>query len=548
MAKKNNLQVLLMQSTAMMGDPAANAETIINALKDHHQHIDLLVTPEMFLSGYPCDDLLYDRNFLDAIGHALDRIASATTKGGPSVIVGAPARSDGQLYNAAFVFEAGQCKNRVYKTFLPNYGVFDDKRHFTGGKNTQPVEIAGIKVGVMICEDVWFPAVAEGLKTNGAELLITLNASPFEANKLDERLNQCRARVQSTGLPLLYVNMVGGQDELVFDGSSFGLDAEGKIALSMPRFVEAVGVVALDIAVGAVTHVEGESQLIDGIEATYAALILSTRDYVESNGFHEVLVGLSGGIDSAIVAMLAVDALGPKRVRTVMMPTQYTSTMSLEDALQLSLNLGIEYKSIDICDALAKVEAMLAEPFGNRDRDVTEENLQSRMRGMILMALSNKTGALVLTTGNKSEYACGYATIYGDMCGGFAPIKDLWKTQVFDVCKWRNRHVPLISRYQHVGLIPQRIITRPPSAELSEDQKDTDRLPEYNILDSILMAHIEQHQTPEEIVAHGHDTDVVKRVLRLVRASEYKRFQSAPGPKITPRAFGRDRRVPITTR
>jgi NAD+ synthase len=434
-----------------------------------------------------------------------------------------------------------------HKVNLPNYGVFDDKRHFTSGSLQGPVSLRGWRLGLAICEDIWSGEVCETLSETGAEIILSLNASPFESGKTDQRMSHAVARMTESSLPFVYVNMVGGQDELVFDGGSFALNLGGKLACQMPQFTEKLSVVTIRdgdagaVLTGQVSQPDSEN------EAMWRALVLGIRDYCSKNGFPGVVLGLSGGIDSAIVTALAVDALGVDAVRVIMMPSDYTAGISVEDSQSLAGNLGLTLETISIKPAMQAFDAMLADSFAGTEPDVAEENIQSRLRGMLLMALSNKFGNLVLATGNKSEYAAGYSTLYGDMCGGFAPIKDVWKTKIFELANWRNEHQPTGALGPAGQVIPTRIITRPPSAELRPDQEDTDSLPPYDILDPILIALTEEMADIQTIVQRGYDTHIVEQASALLFRAEYKRFQAAPGPKVTARAFGRDRRLPLTS-
>ena len=509
---------------------------------------DIIVSPEMFLSGYPCDDLVLRDDFMISVERAIDDLISLSADGGPAMIIGAPYREAGKIYNSAFVIDKGALLARRDKVALPNYGVFDDKRHFTPGDLKGPVNIRDMKVGLAICEDIWWPEVCDTQAESGAEIIVSLNASPFDEAKQDGRMSHVIARITETNLPFIYVNMVGGQDELVFDGGSFAVNVKGALAAQLPLMNEAVSLVHCQSTLDHQIHLTGQiSPPETGLSLIYRALMLGIRDYVTKNGFPGVALGLSGGIDSALVAILAVDALGADAVRCLMLPSGYTADISKADADEMAARLGIRIDTIPIGEGMSAVDQMMAPLFEGTTADITEENIQSRLRGLLLMALSNKFGNMILTTGNKSEYAAGYATLYGDMCGGFAPLKDVWKTVVFELSKWRNGHVPRGALGPDGEVIPTRIIIRPPSAELRPDQEDTDSLPPYDVLDAILKAITEEMASPEEIVARGYDQDDVERVSRLLFRAEYKRFQSAPGPKITKIAFGRDRRLPLTS-
>ena len=543
------LAIALAQLNAHVGHVSDN----LNAFQQARERsaalgADIIVSPEMFLSGYPCDDLVLRDDFMISVERAIDDLISLSADGGPAMIIGAPYREAGKIYNSAFVIDKGALLARRDKVALPNYGVFDDKRHFTPGDLKGPVNIRDMKVGLAICEDIWWPEVCETQAESGAEIIVSLNASPFDEAKQDGRMSHVIARITETNLPFIYVNMVGGQDELVFDGGSFAVNVKGALAAQLPLMNEAVSLVHCQSTLDHQIHLTGQiSPPETGLSLIYRALMLGIRDYVTKNGFPGVALGLSGGIDSALVAILAVDALGADAVRCLMLPSGYTADISKADADEMAARLGIRIDTIPIGEGMSAVDQMMAPLFEGTTADITEENIQSRLRGLLLMALSNKFGNMILTTGNKSEYAAGYATLYGDMCGGFAPLKDVWKTVVFELSKWRNGHVPRGALGPDGEVIPTRIITRPPSAELRPDQEDTDSLPPYDVLDAILKAITEEMASPEEIVARGYDQDDVERVSRLLFRAEYKRFQSAPGPKITKIAFGRDRRLPLTS-
>lgn len=543
------LAIALAQLNAHVGHVSDNAKSFIQARERAASlGADVIVSPEMFLSGYPCDDLVLRADFMAAIDDAIAELVEISLDGGPAIIIGAPHKEGDKLYNAAFVIDKGEVLGRRDKVALPNYGVFDDKRHFAQGALKGPIMVRGVKIGLAICEDIWWPDVCETQAESGADMIVSLNASPFEQTKTDSRMAHGVARMTETQLPFIYVNMVGGQDELIFDGGSFALNLKGKLAAQLPMMSEAVSLVHCEQSLGAPFTLTGQiSPPEEGLSQIYRALMLSVRDYVTKNGFPGVALGLSGGIDSALVAILAVDALGPEQVRCLMLPSGYTADISKFDADDMAARLGIQIDSIPIGKGMAAVDEMMAPLFAGKTADVTEENIQSRLRGLLLMALSNKFGDMILTTGNKSEYAAGYATLYGDMCGGFAPLKDVWKTLVFDLANWRNEHMPRGALGPEGEVTPPRIITRPPSAELRPDQQDTDSLPPYEVLDAILQALTEEMAAPAEIIARGYDADEVMRVSRLLFRAEYKRFQSAPGPKITTRAFGRDRRLPLTS-
>ena len=545
---QTSISIAIAQLNPHLGNVRANLDRLIEArAKAAANGAAILVTPEMYLAGYPCDDLVLRSDFMDDIAVAIKELAALTADGGPAIIVGAPYAAGDLIYNSVFVLDDGRVLGRRDKVNLPNYGVFDDKRNFTAGPMPGPVLVRGLKLGLPICEDIWMPDVVECLGESGAEMIVALNASPFEAGKADRRLAHVVSRAVESGLPVIYVNMVGGQDELVYDGGSFAIGSGGKLACQLPSFSEAVVMVKLD-RLADVVHLTGQITPPDeGAAALYRGLMLGLRDYVHKNGFPGVVLGLSGGIDSALVAALAADALGPDQVHAVMMPSPYTSQESLDDAADLATRFGIKLDTITIGPAMAAMDAMLDEQFANTDPGIAEENIQSRLRGLVLMGLSNKHGSMVLATGNKSEYAAGYSTLYGDMCGGFAPIKDVWKVQVFDLCRWRNKTLPRGAAGPEGEVIPPRIIDKPPSAELRPDQKDTDSLPPYERLDAILMALCEEMADLETILARGFDREEVARASQLLFRAEFKRFQAAPGPKMTAVAFGRDRRLPLTS-
>jgi len=540
--------IALAQLNPHLGNIAANVTRLLEARRGAAKSgASVIVTPEMYLSGYPCDDLVLRSDFMGEVASGLARLAAATDDGGPAIIVGAPHAEAGVITNAVFVLDEGVIKARRDKVNLPNYGVFDDKRNFTAGAMPGPVQLRGMRLGLPVCEDIWTPDVVECLAESGAEIIISLNASPFDLTKSDARMAHAASRVHETEIPLIYVNMVGGQDELVYDGGSFVLGADGRLAAHLPSFSESIVTIQLGDNFGALSVTGQITPPDQGMAALYRGLTLGLRDYIDKNGFPGVVLGLSGGIDSALVAALAVDALGADRVHAVMMPSPYTSQESLDDAADLAGRLGIRLDEISIAPAMAAMDGMMESQFAGTSPDITEENIQSRLRGMILMGISNKHGALVMATGNKSEYAAGYSTLYGDMCGGFAPIKDVWKVQVFDLCRWRNANMPRGGAGPEGEVIPQRIIDKPPSAELRPDQKDTDSLPPYERLDAIMMALCEEMVDIETIVARGFDRDEVARASQLLFRAEYKRFQAAPGPKMTALAFGRERRLPLTS-
>ncbi|MDD3762268.1 MAG: NAD+ synthase [Nevskiales bacterium] len=527
------LKLALAQLQLWVGDVEGNVQRIIDAALQARDELgaSLVACPELSLIGYPPDDLLQRSAMPALIEAGLQRLLAEVS--GITMVVGLPEFSAGAIYNAAYVIRDGRVVARTRKQLLPNYGVFDERRHFQPGTSTLVFAHEGVKIGLCICEDLWGSAPAAAARAAGAELLLNINASPFDLGKTAERRRIFDVRVAETGLPIAYVNCVGGQDDVVFDGDSAAVDRDGRIGFSAPLFRH--GVYPLTFADGAW---QAELREDTGPEAVvYAALVQAVRDYVDRNGFPGALIGMSGGIDSALVAAIAADALGPDRVWGVSLPSRYTADMSNDDARVEAEALGIRYSLLPIEAAFEAFTGTLAETFAGRGVDLTEENLQSRCRGTLLMALSNKFGQVVLATGNKSEMAVGYATLYGDMCGGFAPIKDVYKTWVYRLARYRNTVSPVI---------PERVIERPPSAELRPDQKDSDSLPPYDVLDPLLAAYVEEQLSIPEIVRRGFAEADVKRVAALVRRSEYKRRQAPPGPKVTACAFGRERRYPIT--
>ena len=569
----SRLRIALCQLDPVVGDLAANAEAIIADLdRAEDAGADLAVFGELAITGYPPEDLLLKPGFVADNLTQLAKIAAATGGGRCAAVVGFVA-ADLDLANAAAVCAGGEVRGVYRKQRLPNYGVFDEQRYFGAGTGTgQLYGVGGVRVGVSICEDLWDPAgpVAEQA-AGGAELIVNINASPYHAERLSEREHLLATRAADASCPLVYLNQVGGQDELVFDGASMVVDAEGRVVASLPQFEEAFAVVDLEIrpayrkrlldprgrhrapeplpttAVSATARqlpdaprlAPSRARRLGPEEEIYRALVLGTSDYVGKNGFSEVVIGLSGGVDSSLVAVVAADAVGAERVHTVAMPSRYSSEHSLLDAAELAARLGVDHRVVPIEAGHAAFAAMLAPSFEDRAEDLTEENLQSRIRGVTLMALSNKLGWLVLTTGNKSELAVGYSTLYGDTAGGFAVIRDVPKTLVYRLCRWRNT----------MGeVIPERVLTKPPSAELRPDQRDDQSLPPYELLDPLLEGYVEADRSPAELVADGFDAELVARVVRLVDAAEYKRRQGPPGVRVTPKAFGKDRRVPITNR
>lgn len=546
----DRLLVALAQLNPVMGDIAGNLALARKARAEAAAGgADLVMFTELFLTGYPPEDLVTKPALEEACRKALDELARETADGGPAVLIGLPWREEGRLHNAFAALDGGRIAGVRFKADLPNYGVFDEKRVFAPGPMPGPLNLRGVRIGLPICEDIWKADVVECLAETGAEILLVPNGSPYERDKTDTRLNIAVARATESGLPLVYLNQVGGQDELVFDGASFGLNRDGSLAFQMPGFVEETRLVAFERAGGEWRLAEGDKAMLDeGLAGDYAACMLGLRDYVGKNRFPGVVLGMSGGIDSALCAAIAADALGPDKVHAIMLPYKYTSEDSFTDAKACAGALGIRYDILPIAAAVEGLESCLAPLFAGTKRDITEENVQSRARGTILMSISNKFGPMVVTTGNKSEMSVGYATLYGDMNGGFNPIKDLYKMEVFRIAELRNRWKPEGAKGPDGVVIPPNILTKPPTAELRENQKDQDSLPPYEVLDDILECLVEKEMHVSEIVARGHDIAVVQRIEHLLSIAEYKRRQSAPGVKVTRRNFGRDRRYPIVNR
>ena len=546
----DHLKIALAQLNPTVGAVDDNAEKVLaSRAKAAIEGADLLVTSELVINGYPPDDLVLRPAFQEQVEAAVARLAEATGDGGPAIILGASHRMNGDLHNAAYLLDEGVIKHVRLKYDLPNYGVFDEKRVFKPGPLPGPIPFRDVRLGVMVCEDMWTGEVAECLAENGAEILIVPNGSPYDSTKTDERIAHAVARITETDLPLIYVNQVGGQDELVFDGASFVIDADRTLNIQMPSWQEAVTVTSWTREADTWTCEQGVITPETGrLESIYSAMVMGLADYVGKNGFPGVLIGMSGGIDSALTAAVAVDALGPDRVSCVMMPSRFTSQDSLDDAAACAEFLGARLDNVSIAPAVDAYDAMLKDLFDGAEPNEAEENIQARARGMTLMALSNKFGPMVLSTGNKSEMSVGYATLYGDMCGGYSVLKDVYKTTVYELSAWRNQHLPAGALGPAGRVIPENIITKAPTAELKPGQTDQDNLPEYEVLDDILRGLIEGEETFEQVQARGHERALVKRVWNMLLRAEYKRRQAPPGVKITTRAFGRERRYPITNR
>lgn len=534
----NKLSIAVAQMNPVVGDVAGNVESIMRLATEARDRLraDLVVFPELALTGYPPEDLLLRPDFLGHVGKGMGELKEKIE--GIDCIVGYPESKNGKLYNSAALIRDGKIATNYRKRRLPNYGVFDEKRYFDDGKEIALFKVKDQPVGITICEDVWEEGVVEETVKAGARLIVNLNASPYHIEKLQSREMVVRQRIEATGVPMVYVNQVGGQDELVFDGTSFVMDSSGEVIYRAEAFVEQLERVDFECD-DKITPLKTKiAEPHDRLETVYQALVCGIRDYVFKNGFKGAVLGLSGGIDSALTLALAVDALGSDDVEVLMMPSRYTASMSNEDAEEETRLLGVKSFTIPIEPAFKTFLSMLEEPLKGYRQDTTEENIQARCRGILLMALSNKTGRILLTTGNKSEMSVGYATLYGDMAGGFAPLKDVPKMLVYELARYRN---------SLSVVIPERVITRPPSAELAPDQKDEDSLPPYPVLDQILARYVEQDQSTQEIIDAGFDAEQVKRVIRLVDRNEYKRRQAPPGVKITARAYGRDRRYPMTS-
>jgi NAD+ synthase len=543
------ISIALAQVNPTVGDVAGNLAAVHRTRADAAaQGADLVVFPELVLVGYPPEDLVLRPALVDAAADALRHLQQETAHGGPGLVVTLPWREHGCLHNTVALVADGRVDLR-FKHELPNYGVFDEKRVFAPGPLPTPIPFRGIRLGIPVCEDIWFPRVTNHLRRAGAELMLVPNGSPFEVDKFGRRVQLARDRVAECGVPLAYINQVGGQDELVFDAGSFVVNADGSLAQLLPFWREAVVATSWERRNGTFQCL-GTTDLAElpRPQSVYSAMMLGLRDYVRKNGFSGIVLGMSGGIDSALTAAVAVDALGRDRVRGVRLPSRFTSRESLDDAAESARLLGMRLDTVEIKEPVDAAERQLAPLFAGRERDVTEENLQARMRGLLLMGISNKFGELLVTTGNKSEMSVGYATLYGDMCGGYSVLKDIYKTEVYALSAWRNEHLPEGALGPAMRVIPERSITKAPTAELRPNQTDQDSLPPYDVLDAILNGLVEDEASVQAIVERGYDRDTVTRVQRLLYSAEYKRRQAPPGVKITRRSFGRDRRYPLTNR
>ena len=541
MTKKTS--ILIVQTNPIVGNIEYNKQIVIDHIKDNQS--DLIVFSELMLTGYPPEDLVLKPAFMDRVNSALSEILECSKSSDATIILGTPYLDDDKLFNAALVIKEGQILNKHYKMALPNYGVFDEKRIFSNGEQITIIDFNGINLGIFICEDIWVKDTILELDKDRIDLAVSLNASPFDVNKIEDREKKALNFASSIDAPLMYVNQVGGQDEIVFDGSSFICD-QTKIVSKLNHCVEESREYIFNTIDKAFEVEENDKFDIDKQDIIYSNLILGLRDYVDKNKFPGVVIGISGGIDSAFSTAVAVDALGADRVKGILMPSQFTSDESNIDANLLGKNLGIDLLSISIQDIVNSYDNTLSDLFADKEKDITEENIQSRTRGAILMAYSNKFGHMVVTNGNKSEVSVGYSTLYGDMCGGFSVVKDIYKSDLYRLSEWRNTNLPSLSKINTLDIIPKNIILKEPTAELKADQKDSDSLPPYDILDKILFLLVEKESSIKEIVSQGYDVGVVTKVQNLLYNSEYKRRQAAPGVKISERNFGYDRRYPIT--
>lgn len=543
------LMLALAQLNPIVGDITGNAAKLMSAWREaQKRNANILITSETFLTGYCPDDFILKPRIHKVIRECVEALARDTASG-PAILLGTPWFENGRLYNAALLLQGGKIQQQIYKSMLPSYGPFDDKRLFDEGPAPKAISFEGCKLGVMLCEDMWYPEVPALLRQDGAQVYIVLNGSPFYTGRQQKRYDIARARIQETGLPLIYINQVGGQDELVYEGSSFAMSSSGDLRVLGRAWSEDMLFVTLTpyndkLEPNPIPFIEAPG----GEEAVYHAALTGLRDYVLKNGFGRVVLGLSGGIDSAVVATMAVDALGADNVQAIMMPSPYTSPDSIEDAKEIAKKLGCRYDVIPINEAMDVFDHLLAEQFMGCEPDTTEENIQARCRGILLMAVSNKSGAMLLSTGNKSELAVGYATLYGDMCGGYAPLKDVYKTGVYKLAQWRNEHKPMLARGPEGQMFSKRLLEKAPSAELKEGQRDDDTLPPYPVLDNILHCLIEQDMGVAETCMMGHDALVIRKVALMIERAEFKRRQGPPGPKVTRKHLTKDRRYPITNR
>ena len=545
----DKFKISLAQLNATVGDLGGNTQKVMEAWEiARDQRSDLIAFPELFITGYNPQDLILKTAFQKAATSSIDQIAKACAQG-PAIAIGGPFYDDGKLYNSYYILADGKIQAVIKKHHLPNEEVFDEVRLFSSGNVDGPFQIGKMRIGSPICEDAWHTDIVETLAETGAQTLLIPNGSPYYRGKTEVRQNVMVSRVIESGLPLVYLNLVGGQDDQVFDGGSFVLNPGGELVLQLPQFEESISTcVFRKSAEGWLADTGIKSRILDAMESDYFAMVIGLRDYCRKAGFEQVVLGLSGGVDSALVATIAADALGPEAVRAVMLPSEYTSEISLEDALELAKNLKCRYDYLSIEDSRLAISNTLSDLFKGTKPDLTEENIQSRLRGVLLMAISNKFGEMLLTTGNKSEVSVGYSTIYGDMAGGYNPIKDLYKTRVFDICRWRNENERPWMKATGTNIIPINIIEKPPSAELRPDQKDSDSLPDYFVLDGILKILVDDDGTIKDCINEGYSEEDAKRIQKLLFINEYKRYQAAPGTRLSKRAFWLDRRYPIVNR
>lgn len=545
----DQFKITLAQLNATVGDLKGNADKVMKAWeKARDEQSNIIAFPELFITGYNPQDLILKPAFQKASTEMIQKIAESCSQG-PTIAVGGPFCDEKNLYNAYYILSGGKIQAVIKKHHLPNEEVFDEVRLFSSGNVDGPFQVDQMRIGSPICEDAWHPDIVETLAETGAQTLLVPNGSPYYRGKTEIRQNVMVTRVVESGLPLVYLNLVGGQDDQVFDGGSFVLNPGGELVLQMPQFEESIATCVFKKSEGIWKAEAGnKSRILEPLESDYFAMVIGLRDYCKKAGFDRVVIGLSGGVDSALVATIAADALGPKSVRAVMLPSEYTSKGSLDDAAELSTNLNCRYDYLSIEEGRLAISETLSDLFKGTNPDLTEENIQSRLRGLLLMAISNKFGEMLLTTGNKSEVSVGYSTIYGDMAGGYNPIKDLYKTRVFDICRWRNENTRPWMKASGINVIPINIIEKPPSAELRPDQKDSDSLPDYFVLDGILKILVDEDGTVEDCSNAGFREEDAKRVQRLLFMNEYKRYQSAPGTRLSKRAFWLDRRYPIVNR